>query len=644
MRILVISLSVICLAISTTIADKLNTEKKYIAPGEKLDPKLSAKDYPPPPPVPILAKTTTKSTTTTIKTTSRSTTTTTVLPSQVKTLKSTTHKKKHHNKLKHLPKVVKSALPKVTKTKSKPLQRKKKLPPKAYRKKTYQGQNKKRPLVKKPLVKKRPEAERRDSSYGAPAPPKRQVIIKQAGPSKQFAWIGHGRYAPLNIPNPFPHDLPKWIPMGNNIFEAGLLYPGKPGKAAAPAYTKPAPPVYTQPAPPPAPPAKIEQKITIDPILPSYESSESVDSYSAPVKPPAPKPEPVYNPQPTYAPIPVPADIPAQPAYDSGSVPSYGASSLIPESPVTAVPAYTTAPPVYKAPTTVPPPPPPAYHQPSYKPFTVFNTPSYKAPEVEVKYEPIGKPGNYPQFDALPGFDGATYEEAKPSYEAQASYESPKTVPPTINSYNVPIKIEESYSAPEEEDQDVYFIFYEDKQEPKEPPAPPPSTPALQGYISEATQVPPSDGQFKPPEDIRTIYVPYESAVNVPDIYDVSLVSSFGYKDQPAKAIKKPVGPPSSYDNPISSFDAPIYDENSYTAEASAYDANTFSGALWRDATKNINPQLRKERKPLNSAQAKQATHFGYQPTSIQFDPSIASSQRVPFGSRLSSRARESIF
>ena len=54
----------------------------------------------------------------------------------------------------------------------------------------------------------------------------------------------------------------------------------------------------------------------------------------------------------------------------------------------------------------------------------------------------------------------------------------------------------------------------------------------------------------------------------MPDIYDVSLSSSFGYKDQPTKATKKPVGPPSSYDNPISSFDAPIYDENSYTAEA----------------------------------------------------------------------------
>ena len=44
-------------------------------------------------------------------------------------------------------------------------------------------QHKKRPLkpVKKEQQQQQPQAERRDSSYGAPAPPKRQVIIKQAG-------------------------------------------------------------------------------------------------------------------------------------------------------------------------------------------------------------------------------------------------------------------------------------------------------------------------------------------------------------------------------------------------------------------------------------------------------------------------------
>ena len=76
----------------------------------------------------------------------------------------------------------------------------------------------------------------------------------------------------------------------------------------------------------------------------------------------------------------------------------------------------------------------------------------------------------------------------------------------------------------------------------------------------------------------RTVYVPYENAVNVPGVFDVSVGSSFGYSEPTAR----PVASNPSYDNPISSFDAPIYDENSYTAEASSYDANTFSEPLWR--------------------------------------------------------------
>ena len=42
-------------------------------------------------------------------------------------------------------------------------------------------QHKKRPLKPVKKEQQQPQAERRDSSYGAPAPPKRQVIIKQAG-------------------------------------------------------------------------------------------------------------------------------------------------------------------------------------------------------------------------------------------------------------------------------------------------------------------------------------------------------------------------------------------------------------------------------------------------------------------------------
>jgi len=100
-----------------------------------------------------------------------------------------------------------------------------------------------KPVVPKvqPVV----ESQRRDSpGYAAPAAPQREVIIKQAGPSQEFGWVGHGNgyNAPHNLQNPFPAHLTKWILQNNKIFEAGLLYPGP----AAPSYAAP---------PPPAPPA-----------------------------------------------------------------------------------------------------------------------------------------------------------------------------------------------------------------------------------------------------------------------------------------------------------------------------------------------------------------------------------------------------
>ena len=70
----------------------------------------------------------------------------------------------------------------------------------------------------------------------------------------------------------------------------------------------------------------------------------------------------------------------------------------------------------------------------------------------------------------------------------------------------------------------------------------------------------------------RTIYVPFENTVNVPDVFDVSVGSSFGYSGPPQSSSKVPTANgASSYDNPISSFDAPIYDENSYTADAVSF-------------------------------------------------------------------------
>ena len=408
-------------------------------------------DYPPPPPVPSETK---------------STSTTTLKPTTIKP----TEKKKATPK----PLVIKKLPRKVaikTKQPAKPVK----------------------------LTQPKQTAERRDSSYGPPAPPKRQVIIKQAGPSKQYAWVGHGRYAPLNIPNPFPKDSPKWVPMGNNIFEAGLLYPGKPG-SKPPVSSKPPPPPPSDPVPSYSAPAPAPQ--------PSYAPQASVDSYSAPVASSyQPSPQPVYNPRPTNPPkVKLPAEIPAQPAYQS-SQPTYGSSSLlgteVAYEPVTAVPAYTTSAPIaYSTPTTPPYVPPQTSYaspQPSYgpsKPFTAFGSQvqnSYNVPNV-------GKPDNFPTFNALPGFAGQqTYEN---NYEAQASYESTKTanapVQNTYNAYDVPLKVEEVYGAPEQDDQDVYFIFYEEDQEPQ-------SAPSLQGYVSEAASPPPSSSQFKPPsnEDIR---------------------------------------------------------------------------------------------------------------------------------------------
>lgn len=50
------------------------------------------------------------------------------------------------------------------------------------------------------------------------------------------------------------------------------------------------------------------------------------------------------------------------------------------------------------------------------------------------------------------------------------------------------------------------------------------------GYVVEE----PADSKFTPPDedDIRTIYVPLENAVNVPDSYTLSLGTSFGYSNK----------------------------------------------------------------------------------------------------------------
>jgi len=425
--------------------------------------------------------------------------------------------------------------------------------------------------------KKAPEpAQRRDSSYGAPPAPQPKVIIKQAGPSKQYAWVGHQHYH-----NP-GHDvpghvfaaanLPKWTLMGSNIFQANLLYPGDPKAPAKETYKPPAP---VKAAPPPAP---------VQPAAPSYGPPQTTPA-PAPAAPaynppePAPlgydEPAPVYNnpfvaqPKPTTAaPPPVyqqPASTPAvyvgQPSY----VPSYPSIQYVPAQPTPAAPT--------PAPTT-PAPAPPVYNRPQPNYYNQFAS-------------------SFPTYSALP---------QQPS---QAPI-LPAVSSPAGNVYNVPIKVEEtpSYEGSGGEGGDeVFYIFYEDKKPEASYEAPtyqsPPSQNDISSYIVEDVQAskapPPQPSAPAPanayqfnapnPKDIHTVYVPFENAVNVPATYDVSVASSFGYQSgEPSNQAGTGAVPPSysgfpnfpvtgssssppSYDSSISSYDAPILDDNSYTAK-----------------------------------------------------------------------------
>merc|ERR1719391_410604 len=68
---------------------------------------------------------------------------------------------------------------------------------------------------------------------------------------------------------------------------------------------------------------------------------------------------------------------------------------------------------------------------------------------------------------------------------------------------------------------------------------------------------------FDPPTEIRTIFVPIENAINIPETFDINLGTSFGYNRNKNSQAGFPNFPnfgagASSYDSPISSYDAPI--------------------------------------------------------------------------------------
>lgn len=242
-------------------------------------------------------------------------------------------------------------------------------------------------------------------SYGAPAAPsysapaKPQVIIKEAGPSQQYGWVGHGKHAPYNVPNPFPSDLPRWIPMGNNVFEAGLLYPGKPGSAPAPAtYSPPATTTkptssYSPPVTDPPTPSYSVPKPAA-PASPSYTSVSAPSSYnsgssSAPSN--AHAPAPVFT---AFAPAPAPASYSSAPApapasYSSAPAPAPSTYNSAP-APAPAFTAFAPAP----APASYNSAPAPAPVAPIQGSYVSISQPSPPVPS-EPTYPPVPEPPFY---------------------------------------------------------------------------------------------------------------------------------------------------------------------------------------------------------------------------------------------------------
>ena len=117
-----------------------------------------------------------------------------------------------------------------------------------------------------------------------PAQP--EVVVKQAGPSQSFGWLGHGRSININsllIPNPFPDTMnvnTKWVPAVDHSMEQILNLAEHSAHSAhiEPAekdignidYSKPGPaPLPATPAPESRPPAPTFRPVP-EPPAPSY--------------------------------------------------------------------------------------------------------------------------------------------------------------------------------------------------------------------------------------------------------------------------------------------------------------------------------------------------------------------------------------
>ena len=323
-------------------------------------------------------------------------------------------------------------------------------------------------VVKPPKVSRDPPK----TAYSVKPVPK--FIIKQAGPSQTFGWVGPGSYAPLNIPNIFKSiglDT-SWNPDENSVYPVKLTYPApteKPKKTVVTSKpTKPsvkyttttsAPKVKEAPIPVYKPSNNIyKQPVTSKPFTnyktgeleTLYYGTEKVQPYTTTTKKPvvtttqstttttttaAPsttrytfvyntykpstKPPQQYHPAPTFYPNP--------PQTYFNSAPTYKPVAISTASPYhysSPVPSYASSPhynPIVSSPA------PPAYPSSTPPPAAYFSSPTYA---------PVAFSSPAPYFPAY-----STPAPYSPAYSTPAPYASSPHYSPVTSpapSYNSP--------------------------------------------------------------------------------------------------------------------------------------------------------------------------------------------------------------
>ena len=162
----------------------------------------------------------------------------------------------------------------------------------------------------------------------------------------------------------------------------------------------------------------------------------------------------------------------------------------------------------------------------------------------------LRQPNPSPRADGTPLFPQGSFIDVS----AQRDYGKKQQRPQSkIDVFDVPIKVEETFEAAREKvdegfvqfktalatpeknnkggEEDVFYIFYESEGDsttaastttttlPSVKARVRPTSPRLKPFVVEE----PKDSKFTPPsaDDIRTIYVPIENAINVPEHFDI---------------------------------------------------------------------------------------------------------------------------